>query len=256
MKKLIVLSETVHDGLRFQSFQSLLDGFTLEGEFPPICPVAIDQNSFHTGFVLGNLVEMEERYGRPQNTIIYVDQQGASSFPFAVIRLATGLIVCGRSVGNCFSFITPKIHIMQSYKRENSDAFDAHPRILAQLMEFKDDEMLFEELHMNIIPQVRGLYIGHIANDGTVITTLTAEDLKGRYEYGENVTIKVNNAELQTWYEPQKEEQHHSYILVPSPYTFQAVPYLMIQNRSYDISATSPSEALNTPVPGQEISIT
>lgn len=256
MKKLIILSSMITDGLATQSFQSLLDGYTMEGDFPAINPVLINENTFHTGFLLGSIVEIEERYGRPQNTIIYVDQPGTSSFPFAVIRLATGLIVCGYSVGNCFSFITPKIHIMQSYTPEDPHAIGAHPRILAQLMESMDADMQLDELHMNIIPQVRNAKVGHVSHDGAIITTLTMEDLKGRYEGGEQVPLTINDTKLSVWYEPTKVEQHpHDYLLCPSPYTNNTVPYLMIQRRSSDSGVEPPYEKFNHPSPGQEVSI-
>ena len=55
-----------------------------------------------------------------------------------------------------------------------------------------EDELEFEEISTNIIPELDKFYIGHIDNFGNIKTTIVEENFKGKYEYGELVNLKIN----------------------------------------------------------------
>ena len=63
-------------------------------------------------------------------------------------------------------------------------------------MEGLEDEMEIEEASSNIIPEIFDkYYIAHIDNFGNVKTTIKKEVLKGKYEYGDLVKIKIGKIE-------------------------------------------------------------
>jgi S-adenosylmethionine hydrolase len=118
--------------------------------------------------------------------------QGAK---FLVIRLKSGLYLCGPNAGYDFSMVKERIDEVFEYKDfDKGSQFrsrDLYSRVCAHLMEAMEDDLDLEEVSVDVIPDLKGFYIGHIDNFGNIKTTITHEDLKGKVEYGGYIKIKI-----------------------------------------------------------------
>lgn len=200
MKKLIVVSDWASDPLSSQEFKSVVEGFLREPNVDNIGFVSSTPSTIHTAFLTSQLVETEESYGGPQETIVFqntdprLEKSGAK---FIIVRLKSGLFVCGPNAGYNFSLIKSKIDELYHYSGfENKTQFrskDLFARICAHLIDEMEDELDLEEGPTDIIPELRGKFVGHIDSFGNIKTTITHEDLKGKYDYGEKILIQLNN---------------------------------------------------------------
>lgn len=214
MKKLIVISDWASDSLPSQEVRSAVEGFLKDATTPNISFVSSTPSTIHTAFLLSQVVRIEERYGRPLESVIFqntdprlqsetgVDEaQGAS---FVVIRLISGMYLCGPNAGYDFSLIKDEIEQVYEYKDlDKGSQFrsrDLYSRVCAHLMDAMEDELDLEEIHTNVIPELRGFYVGHIDNFGNIKTTITIEDLKGKVEIGEEVTLRIHEKEQKVMY--------------------------------------------------------
>ncbi|HLC94765.1 MAG TPA: SAM hydroxide adenosyltransferase [Patescibacteria group bacterium] len=206
MKKLIIISDWASDTLTCQEIQSVVEGFVKGENTPHITFVSSLPSTFHTGFLLSQVVETEERYGRPANTIIFQNTdlrthtedklEAAEGAEFVVIKLVSGIYLCGPNAGYDFSFIKRKIDEMYLYKGfavgGQFRSRDLYARVCAHLIEGMEQEFDLEGVHVNSIPEVRGFHVAHIDNYGNIKTTITMEDFKGNYEYGGYVPVSIN----------------------------------------------------------------
>lgn len=206
MKKLITIADWAKDSLTCQEVRSAVEGFLKNSETPTITFVSCMPSTVNTAYILSQLIETEERYGRPLETVIFQNTdprlhsgeglKKAEGAQPLIIRLASGVFVCGPNAGFDFSLIKEKIEETYIYQGVNEEgqfhSRDLYGRICAHLMNEMEDEMELEEVSTNIIPELRGYYIGHIDNFGNIKTTIKLEDFKGRYEYGDLVSIKMN----------------------------------------------------------------
>jgi S-adenosylmethionine hydrolase len=205
MKKLIVISDWVDDSLTCAEFSSAVLGFLSESENAQITFVSSTPSTIHTSFLINQIVEVEEMFGRPLETVIFQNTdprlqsktkvEKAQGAKFLVIRLKSGLYLCGPNAGYDFSMVKERIDEVFEYKDfDKGSQFrsrDLYSRVCAHLMEATEDELDLEEVLVDVIPDLKGFYIGHIDNFGNIKTTITHEDLKGKVEYGEYIKIKI-----------------------------------------------------------------
>jgi len=205
MKKLIVVSDWVDDSLTCAEFSSAVLGFLSESKNAQITFVSSTPSTIHTSFLINQIVEVEERFGRPLETVIFQNTdprlqsktkvEKAQGAKFLVIRLKSGLYLCGPNAGYDFSMIKERIDEVFEYKDfDKGSQFrsrDLYSRVCAHLMEAMEDELDLEEVLVDVIPDLKGFYIGHIDNFGNIKTTIIHEDLKGKVEYGGYIKIKI-----------------------------------------------------------------
>jgi S-adenosylmethionine hydrolase len=205
MKKLTVVSDWVDDSLTCAEFSSAVLGFLSESKNAQITFVSSTPSTIHTSFLINQIVEVEERFGRPLETVIFQNTdprlqsktklEKAQGAKFLVIRLKSGLYLCGPNAGYDFSMVKERIDEVFEYKDfDKGSQFrsrDLYSRVCAHLMEAMEDELDLEEVLVDVIPDLKGFYIGHIDNFGNIKTTITHEDLKGKLEYGEYIKIKI-----------------------------------------------------------------
>lgn len=208
MKKLIVISDWVSDSLSCQEFRSAVEGYVAKENYPHISFVASTPSTIHTAFLIQQVVETETKYGRPQETIIFQNtdprlnnnenfSKNSQGGEFLVLRLVNGIYVCGPNAGYDFSLIKKeieKLFVYQNFFTESQfRSRDFYSRICAHLIEEMEDQLDLEEAQTNIIPELEGFYIGHIDNFGNIKTTIPLSALKGKYEWGDEVEIVINN---------------------------------------------------------------
>lgn len=200
MKKLIVISDWVKDTLARQEFKSAVEGHLDSSLFPNINFVHSEPSTIHTAFLLNQLVQTEEYFGHPQNTVFFVNtdlrENNKTKAEPLVIKLNSGIYITGPNAGYSFSMIIPKIEIVFSYNIMIDSQFrsrDMYSKICSFFMKEEEDDLELEETHLNIIPHIPNntYYIGHIDNFGNIKTTITHEDIKGKYEYNDHIEITI-----------------------------------------------------------------
>lgn len=216
MKKLIVLADLAVDSLSRAEINIAVEGFLKDANASNISFVSSTPSTIHTGYLLNQLVEDIERYGRPMETVIFQNtdprihsvvgiDQAAGAKPL-IIKLKSGIFLLGPNSGYDFSMIKNKIEELYIYKGLNEKgqfhSRDLFSRISAHLMDYMEDELELEEIETNIIPELDKFYIGHIDNFGNMKTTITIEDFKGKYEIGEMVKFKINSITKEAKYVP------------------------------------------------------
>ena len=209
MKKLIVVADWAHDSLTNQEVRTAVEGFLKDGSNPNITFVASTPSTFHTSYLIQQIVSVEERYGRPMETVLFQNTdpriqtkegvEQSKGADFIVIRLKSGMYLCGPNAGYDFSLIKNQIEEVYVYKGlDKGSQFrsrDLYARVSAHLMDAMEDELEMEEVSTNIIPSVEGHWVGHIDNYGNIRTNITRDSLKGKYEFGESIKVKLNGVE-------------------------------------------------------------
>lgn len=206
MKKLIVVADWASDTLAVQEFKSVVEGYLKDSTFANIGIVSSTPSTIHTGFLIAQTVETEERYGRPQETIFFQNTDPRLRSPegeekpkgaeFIITRLLSGIFICGPNTEYNYSFIKNKIDELYHYvglKDESQfRSRDLYSHICAHLMDELEDELELEEGPTDIIPELRGHYVVHIDNFGNIKTNITHEEFKGKYEYDDSISITIN----------------------------------------------------------------
>lgn len=207
MKKLIVVADWASDSVNCQEIRSAVGGFLKDGSHPNISFVASTPSTIHTSFIISQIVEIEERYGKPLETVIFQNTdpriqtkesvQKAKGADFIVIKLKSGMYLCGPNAGYDFSMQKDKIEAVYLYpgldRGTQFRSRDLYSRVSAHLMDYMEDELDLEEADESIIPELRGNYIIHIDSYGNMKTNMSHEKLKGKYEYGDMLTITIND---------------------------------------------------------------
>ncbi len=214
MKKLIVIADWAADSLTCQEVRSVVEGYLKDHNGGIITFINSSPSTIHTAFLVSQVVEIEERFGKPLETVIFQNtdprlqsdhslKNGEGAKPL-VVRLKSGIYLSGPNAGFDFSLIKKKIDEIYEYKGLNTESQfhsrDLYARIAAHLMDEMEDEMELEEISSNIVPELRGYYITHIDNYGNIKTTITHEDLKGKYEFGDEISIEINNVRKKAKY--------------------------------------------------------
>src|SRR3989338_6675900 len=126
MKKLIVVADWVEDSLTCQEVSSAIAGFFKDSSHARITFVSSTPSTIHTSYVMSKIVEVEERYGRPLETVIFENTdpriqtstsvEKAKGAEFIIVRLKSGIYICGPNAGYDFTFIKNKIDEAFVYK--------------------------------------------------------------------------------------------------------------------------------------------
>ena len=272
MKKLVVVADWADDSLTNQEFLSTIEGYAKKPSEIHVSFVSLTPSTIHASYVLQQLVQTEERYGRPMGTVFFqnVDpriqaQEGvekAKGAEFIVLRLKSGIYVCGPNAGYDFSLLKSRIEYVYRYpdldKGSQFRSRDLYARVNAHLIDEMQDELDLEEQPSSCIPELRGYYVGHIDNYGNIKTTITHSDLKGTVELGEKVEITINEISKSVFYAdnlfggtPGK------LIIYPGSSGEPSNPYMEISVwRHFTEKDTSTGmRAFNMPKPGMEIEI-
>lgn len=198
MKKLIVISDWANDTLSCQEFRSVVEGYLKDPFGVNINFVSSTPSTIHCAFLIQQVIETEVRYGRPQETIIFenVDVRlKKEKSEFLIANLINGIYVCGPNAEYNFSLITKEINKLFVYRGDffgsQFRSRDFYGRICAHLMDEMEEELELEETNPNIIPRLQGFYISHIDNFGNIKTTIPLSFLKGKYQWGDEVEIKI-----------------------------------------------------------------
>lgn len=211
MKKLIVIADWVDDSLTCQEFRSAIEGYVLNPTDPNVTFVSSTPSTIHTTFLAAQVVQTEEKYGRPLDSVLFLNtdprlhtsesSHGAKGAEFIVARLATGMYVCGPNAQYVFSMIKDKIEKLFIYrdldKGSQFRSRDLYTRVCAHLMDSLQDDLDLEEISKDYIEEFTDIHIGHIDNYGNIKTTLTIDSLKEKYTFGDEIIISINNVTLQ-----------------------------------------------------------
>lgn len=265
MKKLIVLADWADDSLTCQEVRSAVEGYLTNPNGTNINFVSSTPSTIHASFLSAQIVETEERYGRPHETIIFVnvdprlEGKGAS---FLVIKLKSAIYLLGPNAGYNFSLIKKKIDQVFLYqgfdKGSQFRSRDFYARICAHFMDQMEDELELEEVNRDQIPTLTGYYIGHIDNFGNIKTTITTLDFKGKYEYGDLVKMKINGIKKSVRYVSGLfGGKVGELVIYPGSSGHKDNPYLEISiwRNFTEEKPTTGSAEFNFPVPGKMIEI-
>lgn len=209
MKKLVVIGDYCDDTLVTQELRSAIQGFLKDSTGAQISFVSSTPSTIHTAFLLGQLVMTEVRYGRPQETVFFVNTDPrlekkehvaqAKGSKGVVLRLASGIMITGPNAGYSFSLVKSEIEKAYLYPALNKGSQfrsrDNYARVIAHLMDYMESELELEDTSIGIVPEFRGSYIGHIDNYGNIKTTIPESQFKGKYEYDETVRIRIGQSE-------------------------------------------------------------
>lgn len=206
MRKLIIISDWVSDTLALAEVKLAIEGF-LDKKEPVNSEIVVSQPStVHTGFLLMQLVNTTERYNDPQETVFFINTdpriqtnkqirqaQGAQSL---IVKLISGIYIVGPNAGYSYSFIKDRIQIAYHYpaldKGSQFRSRDNYARIVSALLEYQENTLDLDQVDKNIIPEIRGRLVAHIDNYGNIKTTISHQDLKGKYSYSDQVQIEIN----------------------------------------------------------------
>lgn len=209
MKKLIVVADWARDSLTNAEVGLAVEGFLKKEEKPDFYFITSTPSTIHTAFLVNQVITTEERYGNPLETVIFQNTdprlfskeklEKAKGADPLIIKLKSGIYLTGPNAGYDFSFVKSRIEALFVYKGVNEEgqfhSRDLYSRISAHLMEGLEDEMEMEQVSSNIIPEIDRCYVAHIDNFGNIKTTIKKDILKGKYEYGDFVKIKIGKIE-------------------------------------------------------------
>ncbi len=265
MKKLIVIADWALDTLTCQEFKSAVEGFLKDSRFPNINFVHSSPSTIHAGFLCSQIVETEERYGRPLETVIFLNVdprfkgRGAA---LVVLQLKSGIYLLGPNAGYNFSFLKEKLNQAFVYKGfDKGSQFrsrDFYSRICAHLMDGIEDELELEQVTSSEIPIPQGYYIGHIDNFGNIKTTIKLSEFKGKYQFGDMVTISIRNIKKDAKFvKGLFADQAGDLIIYPGSSGPKNDPYLEISVWRYftEEKPTTGSSEFNNPQPGELVKI-
>lgn len=206
MKKLIVVADWVADSLTSQEVKIGVEGRLSNNKTPNIFFVASYPSTVNTSYIISQLVEIEERYGKPSNAVLFQNTdtrlqtkkgvRKSKGAEFIVIRLKSGMLLCGPNAGYDFSMIKDKIdtiyHLKNHDKGSQFRSRDLYSKVCAHLMEGSEDDLAGDKVNISVIPDLEGTYIGHIDNYGNIKTTITLSQALKKFKFGDMVTIKIN----------------------------------------------------------------
>lgn len=204
MRKLIVIADYASDNLSCQEVKTVVEGYLKNPLHANISFVSSTPKTIHTSFLLSQAVEVQERYGQPQETVIFVNcdprldvekarrGEGADGL---IILLASGIYLLGPNAGYSFSLIKDRLREVYKYeplkKGGQFRSRDKYGRVIAHLMDYLEDQLELEEREAPLIPDLHGFYVGHIDNYDNIKTTIKKEDFKGKFKYQDMVKIKI-----------------------------------------------------------------
>jgi S-adenosylmethionine hydrolase len=188
MKKLIVIADWASDSVNCQEVRTAVEGFLKDSSVTPnITFVSSTPSTIHTSFITKQIIDIEERYGKPMETVIFQNTdpriqtkksvEKAKGAEFIVMRLKSGIYICGPNAGYDFSLIKDKIDEVYHYegldKGTQFRSRDLYSRVCAHLMDYMEDELDLTETPSNIIPEVEGFFVVHLDSYGNMKTNIT-----------------------------------------------------------------------------------
>lgn len=244
MRKLIVISDWAADSVYRQQFSSSVAGNMRSQQDPLIKYVAAPANSIASGFILAQIALTEKQFGRPQHTIIF---QGSERFPdqtqekskFFIARLFTNMIVCGFNLGYVFSDIEPDINELFSYTLDESGSSflsrDVYARVLAHLIDEMEHELDMAQEHRASITKYSTHNLVYIDTFGNLITNIRLQDLKGKHEFEDKITVRIGFKSHQLRFVSSiAAGQENELIIAPSSFADSADPCLGVAVRTFD----------------------
>ncbi len=195
MKSLTVIADWADDTLNQQEFRSAMRGLLPSDVYAGV-HFAYPQffNIYHTAFMLDQIALSEERLGKPTEHVIFVNtdprnaktaaQSVARGADFLVIKLKSGLTVCGPNKSFCFSLIKPRIKKAYAYQGvEEGSQFrsrDLFPKVIALLMKNTEKELekQYRKVNLSEIPDMKTKFVGHVDSFGNLKTTWKESDWK------------------------------------------------------------------------------
>lgn len=207
MKKLIIVADWASDSLTCQEVRSAVEGYLKDHNGGIITFINSTPSTIHTAFLISQAAEVEERYGKPLETVIFQNTdprlhsdhslKKAEGAKPLIVKLKSGIYITGPDAGYNFSLVKNKIDEVFEYRGLNIEgqfhSRDLYARIAAHLMDEMEDELDLDEVSNNSIPQLEGFYVAHIDNYGNIKTLIPHSYFKGKYEYGELVEITIND---------------------------------------------------------------
>lgn len=269
MKKLIVIADWAADSLSCQEVRSSVEGFLDNPSHPNISFVNTTPATIHTAFQINQIVETEEEYGRPLETVIFQASDSVQDNPpeksktwgkLCIIRLKSGLHIIGPNTGYVFSFIKDKIEEVFYYpglpESGSFRARDTFARVVAHVMDAKQDDLDLEEAHTNAIPELQDYYVGHIDSFGNIITTIPESAIEEKHLYGHQIEIHLNGETKTVEYVKNLfDSSLNNLVIYPGTTGKKDDPYMEI-SKYIDISdpeAETGFEEFEHPVPGEKI---
>lgn len=269
MKKLIVIADWAEDSLASQEVRTSIEGYLHDPAAPNITCVSSTSHTIHSGFILSQLIETEERNGRPLETVFFVNTdtrqhaelsaEESKGAEFIVVRLQSGIYICGPNAGKSFSFIKDKIQYayrftsLQTVSQFRSR--DSYARVIAHLMDTMEDDLDLEEMHTTFIPEIDGFVVGHVDTFGTIKTNIPHEYLKGKYELNEMIPVEIHETKHMARYvEHLFAGAPGELIIYPGPTGHTDNPFIDISIwRNFSDSEVSASSTYKNPRPGMDI---
>lgn len=266
MKKLIAIADWVSDSLSCQELRSVVEGYLKTPDGANISFITSTSSTVHIGFLLSQAIETEERYGRSQETVIIQNTdpriKSNKGAEFVILKLVSGIFVCGPNTKYNYSLIKDKIDRIYFYKGLNVDSQfrsrDIYARVCAHLMDEMEDELELEQTHVSIIPQLEGDYIGHIDNFGNIKTTIKKDSLKGRYEFGDEIEITINKTKKKALYVSNLFAAWPGELVIyPGSSGPKDNPYLEVTvwQRFTEENPTTGTKVFNNPSAGAEVKV-
>lgn len=213
MKNLTVIADWANDDLSKKEFTSALLGELVEQGSPRIDFVGSHHSSIHTTFLASQVVQTEERLGIPDRNVIFLNTdtrehtndniRHAEGSLFIIAILYSKLIVCGPNASYSFSFIKDQIQQLFVYNGiEKGSQFrsrDLFPKVIARLLEEKQDDLQLEEMELTNIPDLTGYFVGHIDNYGNIKTTVPSSVLSSKL-HGDSINVTIGKATQKAFY--------------------------------------------------------
>lgn len=273
MKKLIVVADWASDSVNCQEVRTAVEGNLKQPDpTPNITFVSSTPSSIHTAFIMQQLVEVEQRYGRPADTVMFQNTdprlqtkegvQEAKGADFIVIRLQTGMYLCGPNAGYDFSLIKDLIEAVFVYRQmDKGSQFrsrDLYARACAHLMDSMEDDMDLEQAEPGIIPDLKGAFVAHTDSYGNIKTTIKLEDMKGKVEIGEQIDVTINGVSKKATYTSNLFGAGVGKLVIyPGSSGHKSNPYMEITTWTHfgDSDSKTGVHHFNLPHPGQEIKL-
>jgi S-adenosylmethionine hydrolase len=233
MKKLTVIADWAADQLLTNELRTVITGFTNHPDSNHIYFVPTNHTTIHGAYILSQLIEREERNGRPLESVFFMGTNKSSS-TFNVIRLFSGIYICGMNAELNFSMIKPKIEEIYEYKAEgNANKNELYLRVAAHLVEAQEDALDLEEIPSSVIPEIEDAYVGHIDSFNNLKTTMKLSSLKGAYEIGDSISVTIHDkAQAARFVQTMREANENEMAITGSLIGDPNDPYLQIGMKS------------------------
>lgn len=243
MKNLITIADYCSDSLTVQELRSVLLGHLTKPLSSSVSFVHSIPNTIHTAFLLKQVLITENRHGRLNDLVIFLNTDAriqtneavseAKGADFAIARMKNGAILCGPNAGYTFSLVHHDIEYFYLYpgldKGTQFRSRELYMPVCALLMEEKEDDMDLTETKITNIPRLEGFHVGHIDNYGNIKTTIPHSYMKGKFEYGEKLHITIGNVTKEAFYvDNMFGHEPSTLVIAPGSSGYPDDPYLEV----------------------------